>query len=327
MRGKHVGHESIQGNFLWTNLVFAGLFLGVLVGGYALREPLNLDVFQNLEHQLFPCKKPLTYSLGTFDTEFGITKEQFLAATLKAEQLWEAPIDKELFQPTADDGDITINLHYDYRQETTQSLQDLNLHIENNQESYNELRVRYDVTYTDYQREKTELEAMTNEYNEHRSTYEAEVSRVNAEGGASPQEYRQLKQQERQLNAEAATVNTQVAYVNELAGTTNTLARALNDLADRLNIAADTYNTIGAELGDEFVEGTFGASAQGNEINIYQFEDAEHLVRVMAHEFGHALGMDHVEDPEAIMYRLNQGENPTLTEADISALKSVCRLD
>lgn len=47
-------------------------------------------------------------------------------------------------------------------------------------------------------------------------------------------------------------------------------------------------------------------------------------MRVLAHELGHALGLDHVDDKEAIMYQLNQGDNLTLSEADIKALKTKC---
>lgn len=36
--------------------------------------------------------------------------------------------------------------------------------------------------------------------------------------------------------------------------------------------------------------------------------------------------MDHVGDADAIMYRLNAGKSETLTEADKTELKRVCRV-
>ena len=40
---------------------------------------------------------------------------------------------------------------------------------------------------------------------------------------------------------------------------------------------------------------------------------------------GHAVGIDHVGDPEAVMYKLNMGENLTATATDLAELNKVCR--
>ena len=48
----------------------------------------------------------------------------------------------------------------------------------------------------------------------------------------------------------------------------------------------------------------------GREIHIYEFESKEDLRLTLAHEFGHALGMKHHNDPKALMY-------PMLEEQDM----------
>lgn len=89
-------------------------------------------------------------------------------------------------------------------------------------------------------------------------------------------------------------------------------------------------NSIGQSRGEEFTEGEYKSEYKSGvyeqEIDIYEFSTKAKLRRVLAHELGHALGLDHVEDPKAIMYRLNQGTNDTLTKDDLAELKTYCNI-
>jgi predicted Zn-dependent protease len=64
-------------------------------------------------------------------------------------------------------------------------------------------------------------------------------------------------------------------------------------------------------------------------INIYQFDDIERLTLVLAHEFGHALGLTHVGNPKSVMYYLTDRQdtrNLKLSEEDIRAFQYRCNL-
>jgi predicted Zn-dependent protease len=49
-------------------------------------------------------------------------------------------------------------------------------------------------------------------------------------------------------------------------------------------------------------------------------------VRVLAHEFGHALGLNHSKSAGAVMYPLIQSDSLELTVDDIAALKGHCKI-
>lgn len=114
--------------------------------------------------------------------------------------------------------------------------------------------------------------------------------------------------------------------LNNTITSTNALGAEVNALVQELKLDVDTYNTTGMTRGEEFSEGEYIYDAEGKRINIYEFSDVTKLSRVLLHELGHAIQMDHVEEIGTIMYRLNEGENDTLTEADIAELKRACRV-
>ena len=305
----------------------ANIFFLLFLAGIAFyfRDPL-LRTWSLLSARLNPCAQPIAYSIGEFDTRFGISKETFLKDLQKAESVWEKPIDKELFVYDPD-GALKINLIYDDRQAATQKLQKLGFSIRDDQASYDALKVKYEALKKTINALKASYQTQSDAYDAKLSTYNKEVTYWNNRGGASQETVDRLAREKAALDQMRDELNALQGKINARVDELNALVEVINRLARSLNLVADQYNTIGASRGGEFEEGEYVRSIEGTRINIYQFDDQAKLIRVLMHEMGHALRLDHLENPKAIMYRLNNGVNAVLTADDVQALKTLCRVE
>jgi len=196
--------------------------------------------------------------------------------------------------------------------------------LKDDQATYNALKAKYNSLVASYDKEKAQLDILLSIFKADKSAYEKEISYWNSRGGAPKEEYAILEQKKNDLNNQIAIINQIKDSLNELADAINSAGVILNKLIATLNLQVSKYNTVGASTGKEFNEGEYVRDAGGTTINIFQFNDNDQLIRVLAHELGHALGIDHLSNPKAIMYYLNEGGNEKLTADDLSALKTLC---
>jgi hypothetical protein len=300
------------------------LFFTALLA-YLFRGELSM-AWNQLRLKYFPCKEPIYYSLGVFDDRFGISEEEFLLSLSSAEVIWEKEAGRDLFA-YKEGGKLKINLIYDTRQEVTEKLKKLDSALDNRRGSYNEVKVEYEALKKEYERDKKSFSARLALYEERKAKYEEEVQYWNSKGGANKTEYERLQSEQEYLKGEGVELANLEDTLNFKIDELNTLAATLNKIASSLNINVAEFNEVTKEHGGEFEEGTYESGPDGERINIYQFDDEGKLRRVLSHEFGHALGLEHVEDEKAIMYRLNNGINHELTKSDIDALKMRCSLN
>lgn len=272
-----------------------------------------------------PCQKPITYSIATLDEKFGLSKEEFLNDIAEAEKIWESSSGRQLFQ-YSDSGDLKINLIYDSRQKATDFLKEIGLVIKDDQATFEALNNRYDELLLAYNKQKAKLEALLESHNATKNTYDKDVDRSNKQGGASKAQFEILEQRRIALNNQVALINKESEALNVLVDSVNSTATLLNKLINTLNLKIDNYNIVGTSNGQQFNEGEYISDGRIATINIYQFNNKTELISVLAHEFGHALGMEHVDNRQAIMYYLNESGGEKLTEDDLNELSRVCRI-
>src|SRR3989344_9354689 len=74
-------------------------------------------IYQN---SLAPCERVLEYSVGQFDTQFGLKQEDFKKYITDAEAVWEKEVGRELFKYKMG-AKFKVNLIYDNRQVLTEA--------------------------------------------------------------------------------------------------------------------------------------------------------------------------------------------------------------
>lgn len=264
------------------------------------------------------CKKPVGYKLGRFDTQFGITKEQFLSEISYAVNVWGDAATKKLFYYD-EQGSLTINLIYDERQATTNDISYLALDIENAKESATQLKTTYQKETATYDTDGKIFTDNVEAFNTRYESYKAKVTMYNNQGGAPSAEYATLTEEQQRLKEEAARLDIEQKRLSALREKINQEVTRYNEFVTYINTLIKKSNSIGAR---KFTEGRFVPST--NTVDIYQYNNEIKLRRVLLHEFGHVLGIDHLNSTASIMYSVNVGTSTLLSREDRAALLEVC---
>lgn len=280
--------------------------------------------FQGTLDLIKPCSSPLAYSIGSIDPRFGITQEDFLKTIGEAEKVWEDPVSKNLmeYNPSAE---FKINLVYDSRQEETATSREMEGQLGQLESSHDDIMKEYDSLSAVYKKRINAYDAAVAEYKKDLAKYNDSVAEWNSSDGLSQDKYDELKKDKKDLNKRFDELEKERIVINNLAGKTNTLVQKSNQIANTYNRNLSTYkDRFGGSV--QFDKGIYS----GNKIDIYQFYEIGDLRLTLAHELGHALEIDHLNDPQSVMYYLMGDQNmdqPKATEEDINALKDVCKIN
>ena len=287
------------------------LILTILFGG---------AYFWYYTHELMPCRVPVRYSIGSIDERFGVSHEQVRTALAAAEQLWEDVSTQELFIYD-ETSPFAVTLRYDERQGATDQGEIARLTLEDKQHMGEEIRTQYEESVAQYEKQKTAYEADAATYEKKLAAHNAEVAKWNERGGAPERVYAELAREQEALSRENAVLMERARELNQLVATVNALGEQGNKAVADYNENVAWYNQFfGSER--EFTQGEY----TGDGIIIYQFSTDGELRRVLAHEMGHALSLEHVEGERSVMHYLLEGKGAdfALSLEDVTEFTRVC---
>ncbi len=244
-----------------------------------------------------PCNTPLTYRIGSVDARFNLTTDQVLSDTKTAADIWNNALQKPLFVYDSE-GKITISLIYDKRQELSTQVNELQQQLDTD-------KGNLDPQIEDYKKKSAAFDLKAAGLNQ-------DIDYWNGRGGAPEDEYNKLMARQKELQSEAQELN-------QLARTLNQSAIDYNSQIGQLN---QTERQLNQTLALKPEEGLYNGN--DNSISIYFNNSQDELIHTIAHELGHARGLDHNNNKDSVMYP-SSTEDITLSPDDLSSLNEVCK--
>lgn len=297
------------------------IILALIYGGFLLVKEAGVVEEINLSAK-GPCEEPIKYSLGQIDSQFNLSSKEFKSLISEAEVFWEDSAKRNLFEYDAAVS-FRISLIFDERQMQTFDSEKLESALKKLETEHNDLIKQFGSLQNAYRKKLADYNAQLSLYEKRLKKYNKDVKYWNDRGGAPADEYADLEKEKKKLKELANSLEQQRLEVNSLAVKTNQVIKKENQVVEKYNTDVATYKSKYGES-REFEKGVF----DGEGINIYQYKEKDDLRLTLIHELGHALGLNHLENPRSIMYYLmgeQEMENPVLTPEDLQELNEVCQ--
>lgn len=290
--------------------------LAATIAATGMFSLVQADVFRRT------CSTPITYQVGEIDEEFRISSSTVKELLSESVTVWEENTQKDLFVHSTSSSDLVIDFTFDDRQRRTRTRSDIADNLSMLADSHAGLTNSIEEKRQQYESVRQSYEQTRQRYESDLAEFNRRVERLN-ERGSVP---RRVKSE---LDAERQRLNRLRSSLEEVQSRLQSLRSDINGLAERSNRIAENYNRAAGTFEQRFGDGREFSQATYSDdtITVYQFNQADDLRLALTHELGHALGIRHVADSEAVMNRLMKDQplsDISLTKADQQALANVC---
>jgi matrixin len=266
------------------------LGLSLLMLGFLLyKAPDRITSLKNIFYYE-PCAEPKEYYIAVLDTRFNVSEEEFEKDIAEATALWSNAYGKPLFNYNPKYGTLAVNLFYN-RKKLTEAWPDSSADAITQQNMYKQKMTAFQAKLT---------------------TFNEQVQQWNDGDKNNTSLYLKLIAQEQALQTERVqlvNMNQSLIMPPDLSSHyTNVLDQAWETL---------THNNI-----SNIEEGLYNPNLK--RISVYIYHDHTTLKHTIAHELGHALGLEHNPNAQSIMY-YESSDTLQLSPEDLADLKEVCK--
>lgn len=266
------------------------------------------DGWTRLKH---PFDTRVRYRIGTIDSRFDISEDEIKALSRQAEKIWSDGTGQEWFVYD-DKARLTINFIYDERQAESTARRNTQFAIDGMIQSHEKQSAKL----------RTDRQALDEEFNNLQSELKHWHTRFDnvqsmMQSTQDSTQYAVLNAERQSLLYQKQVLDQKAALYAENQAKFNSSVNSFNENTRQMNSVIENANKRFTPR--EFHKGIFN----GKEINIYEFSSRDDLLLTLAHELGHALDIDHNDDPTALMYAFSGEQdmkNFKLKPADIQLL-------